>query len=417
MRRRFLFFIAPVLILLDCSHDTFVDDSSQDDSKENRTEQITLTKTQRNIVKANNSFAFNLFRETCKSALGESFFFSPFSLEYMLSLILNGAGGETYSQIVTALGYENYTLEEINGLYSSMESILAQSGNDACFLNAKALWLNDMDPDAGFCDNIRPYYGSVFHKAVFSSPDTPALINAWCSENTGGMIDSIIGNLSPNSLIIFLNALFFEGTWNQKFDRSLTTEDEFYGIDGGCTGSKSFMRMSAFVPSAMSDGNKACLLSFGRGQYQLMIVLPAVEKDYYEFVSSFDAKKYQEYYDALRMHTVNLRVPRMSVTCDLSDELSGSMRTLGIRDAFDDTKADFSQILDTKGSLGLIKQKARFEMDEDGARVAAATIAEDAALDSFEEFETMEFNANHPFLFVINEYRTGAILLMGSFVK
>ena len=411
-------FLALSLAMLMCCscREAQPEDQGNSSGKTTQTQITQLTKSQKEFVESNNAFAITLFREINNIYAGKNVLYSPFSIESVLSMLLNGTEGDTFSQIQAALSYEKHSVEEINELYAAIESILKQSGSSVRYLNANALWSNNMSPKENYIKTLKTYYDSELFYIDFSSTDAPVTINNWCSEQTEGMIDSIIDDLDPNDRFVFLNALFFEGSWRKKFDKSKTEESPFYNINGNASAMQ-FMHMDSDFSSTDIDGDKVCILPFGTGDYKFVIFLPSEEKDYQEFLSSFDEKQYKILLDALKIHNVNLSLPKIKIECELSDVLSRSLKALGITDAFDINSADFSKMLDEKTSLGIIKQKACFQMNEEGAKVASATMAGDAGEDSFEDPEIMEFNANRPFLFIINERITGTILLMGSFVS
>lgn len=421
MKRFFLFIFITAAVFSGCQQTPAVGDNSEDDRVDDIQDvtlnNIKLTKSQSEIVRSNNNFAFDLLREIYKTTDRENVFFSPLSLQSVLSMILNGANGETYSQIQTTLGYSDYSLEEINVLYETILSGLNEVDKTVSFSNANSIWLNNIDLKDGYVDCVKKYYNpSAFQKIDFSSSAAAGIINQWCSDNTSGKIDSIVDELNPNAPLAILNALLFQGEWREKFKVSNTKEEPFYLL-GGESVTKSFMHKSLLWTASEVDGNKYCHLPFGRGGFSLSMILPDEKTDFDSFLSSFDGTQYYALRSASKLYDLRLSIPKISVESELSEQLKNALEALGIKDAFDSGSADFSKMFGNKDSVGDIKQKVSFKMDENGVIAAASTVVDYAGNDDLSEPPVMVFNANHPFIFFIHENSTGAILLMGCYVK
>ena len=374
---------------------------------------ISLTKTQQDLVGNNNTFAFNLFqRLTNKEDV--SMLFSPFSVASVLSMMLNGADGDTYSQIVESLGYAGYSLEDINGLYASMAKGLTEADKTVVFTNANSLWTNSFDVKSGFSEEIKKYYSAYLEKLDFSSPTAVEKINNWSSKQTKGKISNIVDRLEGNDQMVIANTEYFEGSWKAKFNPQLTKEDVFYCEDGSEV-TMNMMNKTAEMSAAEVDGVKLCILPFGNGAYNIALVLPEKDADYKSFLNGFSLTEYQSLLAARKTFNVILSVPRISIDSGVTDNLRQSLSEMGINDAFLSSKASFPMIADEQLSISEIRQKVHFEMDEEGAKFAVATTAKGLNADDLPP-QIMRFNANHPFAFLIYESSTGAILLMGNFV-
>ena len=373
---------------------------------------IVLTKSQQEIVGKNNSFAFDLFRALAGKH-DESILCSPLSVESVLSMLLNGAEGDTYSQIVQALDYDGISLDDINSLYAAMKSGLAEADKTVVFSNANALWTNNFAPDANFSSALNTYYSAYLKELDFRSADAVKSINDWCTNNTNGKIKEVVDEINPDALMVIANALYFEGSWAEKFDASKTTVEDFHIPEGG-TVEANMMHKTFDLKAAEIEEDKICFLPFGNGAYQMAVILPSIETDFAAFLEGFGIEKYRLMLGARQDYTVNLSVPRLSFESDISDYLINALRSLGIQDAFDGDAADFNELCKQHVYLNVFKQKSHLEMDEEGAKYAAVTHA--SGIDyAYIPPREMEFNANRPFVFLIYESSTGSILLIGSY--
>ena len=373
---------------------------------------INLTTKQSEIVTSNSVFAFNLFREIINVGGKANLLFSPLSVEAVLSMMLNIARGETYSQIVSAMGYDSFTLDIINGLYSTLHKNLSAVDKTVHYSTANSLWLNGFSPDKTTELSLMTYYDIYLQNKCFSSEQTAKEINEWCSRETAGLITNVIDKLNPNDLMVIINALYFDGKWKSPFDVSLTKSGLFYDPKGN-SANMPFMNDSGTYSAAEDDaGSKICILPFGNGGFNMAIVLPPKKSDYFEFISQFDREKYNDLLSLCVPLNVTLSIPRIKINSEINEELKLSLQSLGISVLFDPESADLSGLYNHKLSLGWIKQKAYMELEEKGVKIAVTTSSGQSGLSPATD---LLFIADHPFLFLISESSTNAILFMGSF--
>lgn len=230
------------------------------------------------------------------------------------------------------------------------------------------------------------------------------------------MIDKMVDELSPDAVAVLMNALYFKGQWAQKFDKSETVEGDFTRADG-TTASVQLMHKEEKMAACRDDGWQFCQMPFGNGAYGLGILLPEEGSDFEAFVDGLDAGFYEAALMACGNASVQLAVPKMSLDFSIEDNLRVALEKEGITDVFSSTEADLSGISDDYLSLWLdaIAQRAKFEMDEDGAKAAAVTSSVINGITSPGPVESMVMTADHPFVFTISEMSTGAILFMGAF--
>ncbi len=389
-------------------------DGAGKDPQYNFTERqsINLTRSQQDIVNRGNAFAFDLFAAVCKADADKEVFISPFSLEAALCMLCNGAKGETYSQIVNAMGYNGLSKEEVNDTYGILTGALLKADNSTKFSIANALWANRTFPILpAFSSTLKEYYGARVENLDFSSQKALETINSWTSENTGGMIPSLFDRLDSGWSYILTNALYFKGVWSEKFKTENTFKEDFHCLSGDVR-SVDFMHGEIPCRYTYSEDFHAamCELPFGNKSFLLDILLPDTGIDFNSFVAKFGAKQWEEMTGNLYSATQYVIIPKMDVSYTGTESFKTSLQSLGIEDVFSGA-ADLSGVSEVSTFISDVIQKARFKMDENGAEAAAVTglIAKETAF-----MPSTEFMADHPFVYAIREFSTGAILFIGA---
>lgn len=373
---------------------------------------IELTKSQQDIVNRGNGFAFDLFAAINKAEADKEVFISPFSMEAALCMLSNGAKGDTYSQIVNAMGYEGLSKEEVNSTYGLLTTALLNADNSTKFSIANALWVGREFPVLkSFSNTLSEYYGARVENLDFSSPKALETINSWTNESTNGMIPTLFDRLDPSWVYILTNALYFKGVWSEKFKTDNTYKEDFHCLSGEVR-STDFMHGEIPCGYTFSEDLHAamCELPFGNKSFLLDILLPDTGIDFNSFVAGLTAEKWKTLTDNLHSAEQYVIIPKMDVSYTGTDSMKAALKATGIVDAFSGS-ADFSGISEVRTYISDVIQKARFKMDENGAEAAAVTglIAKETAF-----MPSSEFMADHPFVYAIREFSTGAILFIGA---
>lgn len=373
---------------------------------------IELTKSQQEVVDKGNGFAFNFFAAVNKAEFDKEVFISPFSMEAALCMLSNGAKGDTYSQIVSALGYKGLSKEEVNSTYRLLTTALLNADNSTKFSIANALWVGrDFPVLKSFSSTLSEYYGARVENLDFSSPKALETINAWTNENTNGMIPTLFDKLEPDWVYLLTNALYFKGVWSEKFKTENTYKEDFHCLSGEVR-STDFMHGEIPCEYAYSEDlhTAMCQLPFGNKSFLLDIILPDTGIDFNSFVAGLNAEKWKTLTDWLSPGEQYVIIPKMDVSYTGTDTMKDALKATGIVDAFSGN-ADFSGISEVPTFVSDVIQKARFKMDENGAE-AAAVSAIGARKTS--TGPSREFFADHPFVYAIREFSTGAILFIGA---
>ncbi|MGD1701573.1 serpin family protein [Dapis sp. BLCC M229] len=201
--------------------------------KQHKLAQTVDKSTLNKLVYANNKFGFQLFSEIPKSPSNENIFISPISIAIALSMTYNGAAGKTQEAIAKTLNFQGMSLAEVNQANKDL-GILLNSLNPEIKLNiANSIWTRKgISFYPSFLQVNQDFYQSQVREIDFNDPESPKIINNWVKDKTEGKIDEIIQALNPNDVMVLLNAIYFQGNWEEQFSEYFTQEMPFYLANG-----------------------------------------------------------------------------------------------------------------------------------------------------------------------------------------
>lgn len=377
---------------------------------------ISLTRSEREIADAGADFAFRFFKQVCKTGDKESnLFVSPLSTLLCLSMMTNGAAENTLLEMKSALGFSNYSLEELNEYNRKLVSELLGLDNTVRIGIANSIWIKQgLGVYDSFVEVNKRMYDAQVKELDFTSPGFKDIINGWCAEKTNGCIKEVIQEIPDNACLYLLNALYFKGIWKNQFKKSNTVEEQFRNVDG----SKSDVRMmnmtKKYFEYAENDYFSMAVLPYGNEAFSMVVLLPSEGKSLEESLSQLDDETWKEWSQDFRSSELDLKFPRFELK--YNKDLIKDMRAMGMYDAFDSKNANFSGMSDEDLFISILEQYSYIKVDEEGTEAAAVT--EGAMTDSMlEPGAVVAFHVNRPFAFLIKEKSTGAILFMGKVTK
>ena len=376
---------------------------------------IALDAAQKQMFQANTAFAVDFFKEVYAMEDGQEVMVSPFCVESAMCMLANGARGETYNQIVGALGYSGYGIEEVNAAYHALLTGLQEVDHSATLASANALWLdikNYVLPE--FQQTVRTQYDALVETLDFSKKEeTLKHINAWGSERTEGMIPEMLPRLEDNWEFILANALYFNGMWKEKFDKKNTYMAAFHSLPGE---DKYMDFMHGELPCKYSYSNELeaalCELPFGNGAFVLDLLLPEPEKDFNKFVADLSSTAWSNAVASLEPRHEYIALPKLEFSFKGEDSIVEALKTIGITLIFDDMNSDLSLLCNPNAVIRTAFHNVSFKMDEDGAKAAATMVIPGEVTSSG---PSPEFVADHPFVLAIREISTDTILFFGSY--
>ncbi len=370
---------------------------------------LILSDAQRDIIENNNAFALNLFSQMKGF---DSKVVSPMSVSYLMGMLANGADGQTRQEIMKAIGCEKVSLRDLNEFYQMLIT-RANYFDKATTINiADYIALNcHYQLKDGFASTMQNYYKAGVESLDFSKASTLKRINRWCSDHTDGMIPKIIEQVDADAVSYIMNAIYFNGTWTDKFDTRQTKLENFQGYTRDIKKTQMMHRNGKY--QYMDNADFAAVnLPYGNGSYSMTVILPNRGKSIDEVMAGLDAKKVSELGRSMDECVVDLKLPRFTISQETS--LNDIISKLGAPTMFT-SGADFSNFASGNLSISKMLQKAKIEVSEEGTKASAVTMAMVAMTALRPEPRKVEFHANRPFIYMITEHSTGAILFMGQY--
>lgn len=398
--------------------------------KENKEEIAQADGLSAEYVLGQKEFALRLFD---KLKGEENILFSPYSISGALSMLYNGADGDTRREMAELLGYgrlPGYT-EEYSGAsnqqmnaYSKYLKDTLQKADPKVRLNlANSIWMAKEETfadsiDAALLSPVRNYYDGDIFQVDFAGEDTLKQINGWVSDQTDGMINPFLQQFtSPEEMrLLLINAIYFNGTWSNPFSPDDTVKTTFHGLTSDATVDEMYLYEGEYRYYT-GNGMQGLELPYGNGELVMDVLIPQ-DKEQTTIGEVYDKLSIEEVNDFL--HSLDKGYPLMINRVGLPKftmeygtvELKDRLIELGMKDAFDPSKADFG-LMGDKLVVSSVVHKAKIEVEEWGTRASAATgvtVETTAALIS----DPLEFVVDVPFLFLIRDKVTDTILFMGE---
>ncbi|XP_061050758.1 serpin B6 isoform X1 [Eubalaena glacialis] len=370
------------------------------------------------LSEANGTFALTLLKH-----LGEdnskNVFISPVSISSALAMVFMGAKGNTAAQMSQAL-----SLSRSRGgggdIHQDFQNLLTEvnrTGTQYLLRTANKLFgEKTYDFLPSFKDSCRKFYQAEMEELDFISAaeESRKHINTWVAQRTEG---KIIDLLSPDSVdsmtcLVLVNAIYFKGNWENQFNKQHTKERPFKVSKNVEKPVQMMFKKSTFKITYIGEiFTQVLVLPYVGGELDMIIMLPDENTDLKTVEKELTYEKFVEWTrpDLMEEEEVEVSLPKFKL--GESYDMEGVLRTLGVTDAFENARADFSA-MSSRGDLCLsrVAHKAFVEVDEEGTEAAAATAA---VLMLRCARITPRFCADHPFLFFIQHSKTRGLLFCG----
>jgi len=368
------------------------------------------------IAAASNAFGFDLFQQLQRQAANKNVFFSPLSVSVALAMTYNGAAGETKNAMARALKIEGIKLDELNLASAELLKALKSSDPKIELAIANSLWArNGVRFKEDFLARNRQFYGAEVSALDFNSPQSLATINRWVDTNTKGKINKIIDQIDSQQVMFLINAVYFKGQWQKRFEKKLTQNRPFHLL-GSQQKPVPMMAQSGNYLYYRGDKFQAVSLPYGNGGVSLYLFLPDQKSSLDDFLKGLSYQKWEEWINSFSDTPGDVKLPRFKL--DYENTLNNALKAQGMEAAFSRSDADFSGMRAERDLfISEVKHKAIVEVNEEGTEAAAATSVGISVTSVAAPQQRFTFIADRPFLMAIRDSQTGAILFMGAVME
>ncbi|KAF7139550.1 hypothetical protein RHSIM_Rhsim07G0232400 [Rhododendron simsii] len=376
----------------------------------------------RNQTDVSLSFAKRVSQSESKDS---NLVFSPPLIHLVLCLIADGSKGPTQSQVLSLLNSES--TDDLNSLTSQLVSLVFVDGGPTggpTLSYANGVWVDQsLSLKPSFKKVVNTVYKAALNHVDFSTQAVEVAneVNKWAEKETNGLIKEVLPSSSVDALtrLIFANALYFKGAWIEKFDASKTQQQEFHLLNGSSV-QVPFMTSEEEQFVSAFDSFKVSRLPYKQGEdkrrFSMYFFLPNAKSGLSALMEKVSSESgFLDRHLPCRMVELGrFLIPKFKFSFGF--EASEVLKGLGLVLPFSLGEAGLTEMVEstTVGRdlyVSSIFHKACIEVNEEGTEAAAASAC---VMKAFCYVEPIDFVADHPFLFVIREDMTGAVLFIGQ---
>ena len=364
------------------------------------------------VAVSDSAFSFNLLRQLAQDRPATNISISPYSAATVLEMVGNGAVGRTRAEMQQVLGTTGLSPDNVNAGHKNIASALKSANDQVILETADAIWYRSgikIRPE--FLAVNQEFYDATVEALDFSDPHAVDVINDWASEKTHGKITRIAdGMIDPRDTRLFLaDAVYFKGKWSHPFEAKDTKERPFYLRSGD----------QKLVPMMTQTRNfgylegldyQAVRLPYSGENLAMYVLLPVRDSNLADLVGKLSGDTWERIRRQFRGTDGTVVIPKFKVEC--STELKRPLESLGMKAAFDASRADLSGIAPHLYISAAI-QKTFVEVNEEGTEAAAVTGVAVTATALRLPSQPFQMVVDRPFLFLIEDRPTQTILFLG----
>ncbi|KFO33739.1 serpin B6 [Fukomys damarensis] len=370
------------------------------------------------LLEANGTFAISLLKILGEDS-SKNVFLSPMSISSALAMVFLGAKGTTAGQMAQALSF-NKSDGDGSNVHLGFQLLLNEvnrTGTKYLLRTANRLFgEKSYEFLSSFKDSCCKFYGAEMEELDFihATEESRKHINSWVAQKTEDKITEVLssGTVNSTTSLVLVNAIYFKGNWDKQFDKARTHEKPFKVSKDEEKPVQMMYKKSTFKMTYIGEiFTKILVLPYVNKELNMIIMLPDEHIDLKTVEKEITYEKFVDWTvpDKMDQEEVEVFLPRFKL--EENYDLENVLRRLGVTDAFEGARADFSG-MSSKRDLFLSKvvHKSFVEVNEEGTEAAAATAA--VMMMRCLRF-TPSFCADHPFLFFIQHCKTGAVLFCG----
>jgi len=364
------------------------------------------------FLRAVNEFALELTVQLGRQDAGQNVFLSPANVAVALAMTANGARGETLQSMLSALNLNTLDLETVNSNFAALQALLVRDEPGATIAIANALWARaGVAFNADFLQRTQRFYDARIEALDFDQPDAPKTINEWVRRQTNDKIPAIVERIPEEIILLLMSAIYFNGKWETPFNPEFTQDRPFYLLNGTTKELPTMYRSDNFE-YLKGDGFQAVRLPYAGGGVRMVIILPDADRTLTQLMDQLSIENWESWREQFSVKEGQLYLPRFTTRYD--KQLNQALSAMGMTEAFDDGRADFSGMRPVPPALFIsqVRHVAYVDVNEAGTEAAAVTSVE-MGITSAMPTETFLMQVDRPFFFAIEETSTGSILFTG----
>ncbi|XP_007933677.1 serpin B8-like [Orycteropus afer afer] len=366
------------------------------------------------LCEGNGTFAISLLKMLGEEDVSQNVFFSSMSVSSALAMVFMGAKGNTATQMSQALCWNKDG--DVHQGFQSLLTAVNQPGSQHLLKTANRLFgEKTCNFLPAFKDSCQKFYQAELEELSFAShaEESRNHINDWVAEKTEGKISEVLGagTIDPLTKLVLVNAIYFKGKWKEQFDRKYTRGMPFK-INQEKKTVQMMFKQAKFRMGYVDEVHTQVLeLPYAGEELSMFILLPDDDTDLTVVEKELTYEKFRAWTNPETMTTRKVKVFLPRLKLEESYDLASFLQSLGMTDAFEEVKADFSGMSTKKNvPLSKVAHKCFIEVNEEGTEAAAATaVVTNARSISVEA----RFCADHPFLLFIIHHKTNSILFCG----
>ena len=352
-----------------------------------------------------NNFAIQLFRSFASNNKG-NIFISPYSISNALAILTIGCEGDSLKQLLSALEWSKISENEdqvIEKYQQFNEQVSGANKNKLAVANS--LWANNLLP--AYVNRVKKNLGDCLPLS------TAEEINQWTAAHTENKIEKIVNDLSPETAAVIVNAIYFKGSWQTKFDPENTRQEAFH------TNAKDSVEVALMTSNStnfnfkVTEEYSAVELFYADKEFSMVLIKPEGDVPLEDFIKNKLTPEFLVEVQEMRNSKVIVRLPKFKL--EFGKEIKQELGDLGITQVYVPGAAGLGRLTDDKSVyVSDVIHKAVCEVNEEGTEAAAATAV---VMARCLVAEPTVVSFDRPFLFFIKDTKENIILFVGSFVN
>ncbi len=396
-----------LIVIYSCQHREIVNPEIKANLRDLSSDEVAISQ-------ATSEFAIELFQQLEDENV-PNLFFSPFSIHQALSMTMNGDDAESLVQIRNLLKYGNMSLDEANESNRELTALLLEMDAKVKLSIANGIWFNELYTlKTHFRQTVSNYYGAEVAGLDMGNPASKDIINNWISRQTNGLLKDVLDYVDPDAMMYLVNAIYFKADWKYTFNENNTKKASFLTSSGKEVRVDMMdMNTEATYKSYVRNDIHYLELPYSTGQFNMGIVYNTTG-DLQEVLPHISAANLNEWRKNSVEANFILKMPKFKMQHKINN-LHNDLQEMELKQPFEAHPENFTNMF-TQGPplvISRVIHDALIEVDEKGSEAAAATVVEMMPTSAAPR-TPYEVVLDKPFVFIIQERHSGAILFMGK---